>query len=197
MIGKAVGRYKILEKLGEGGMGEVFLAEDTELHRNVALKFMSEELSSDPDFIARFKREARAAAGLNHPNIVTVHEVGEFEGRPFIAMSYIDGEPLASVIARGVDAGRASEIVAQICDGLQSAHAAGIIHRDIKPDNIYIDNEGRVKILDFGLAKLKGVSQHSGDQSTLGLRSRMNSLLRASPPSTSPVPSRIPAQFGS
>jgi len=168
MIGKAIGRYRILEKLGEGGMGEVYLAEDTELHRNVALKFMSEELSSDPDFIARFKREARAAAGLNHPNIVTVHEVGEHEGRPFIAMSYIDGEPLGDVIAAGLEPRRATEIVAQICDGLQSAHAAGIVHRDIKPDNIYIDKEGRVKILDFGLAKLKGVSKNSGDQSTLG-----------------------------
>ncbi|MEJ2719986.1 MAG: serine/threonine-protein kinase, partial [bacterium] len=155
MIGQTVRQYKIQSKLGEGGMGEVYLAEDTALKRRVALKFLPAQFASDPESLARFKREAQTAAGLNHPNIVTVYEVGEYEGRPFIAMAYIEGESLSDIISRGeMTVERAIDIAVQVCDGLGNAHKAGIVHRDIKPANVLVDKEGRVKILDFGLAKL-------------------------------------------
>jgi predicted Ser/Thr protein kinase len=169
MIGSTIRQYKIVEKLGEGGMGEVYLAEDAELKRKVALKFLPEQYASDPEALARFKREAQTAAGLHHPNIVTVYEVGQHQGRPYIAMAYVEGEPLTDIITRKeftVD--RAIDIASQICDGLNNAHGAGIVHRDIKPDNILVDKDGRVKILDFGLAKLGGVSRITGELSTMG-----------------------------
>ncbi len=169
MIGKTILHYRIVEKLGEGGMGQVFLAEDTKLNRKVALKFMSDEYASDPDFIARFEREARSAAALNHPNIVTIHEVGQYENRPYISMSYVNGETLSDIIEQGeLTVDRALEIALQINEGLGHAHGADIVHRDIKPDNIIIDRDGRVHILDFGLAKLRGASKQSGAHSTLG-----------------------------
>jgi serine/threonine protein kinase/tetratricopeptide (TPR) repeat protein len=169
MIGETVSKYRILSKLGEGGMGEVYLAEDTELERKVALKFLPDELASNAEALARFKREAQTAAGLNHPNIVTVHEVGQHNGRPFIAMAYVDGEPLSEIIGRGgLSVDRVIEITLQILDGLASAHRAGIVHRDIKPGNIFIDREGRVKILDFGLAKPGGAGRLTGPLSTMG-----------------------------
>jgi serine/threonine protein kinase len=169
MIGQTVRQYKITAKLGEGGMGEVFLAEDTDLKRKVALKFLPEQFASDPETLARFKREAQTAASLNHPNIVTVYEVGEHQGRPYIAMAYIDGVSLSDVIARGdMTVERAIDLAMQICDGLGNAHDAGIVHRDIKPANILVDKAGRVKILDFGLAKLAGVSKVTGKFSTMG-----------------------------
>jgi tetratricopeptide (TPR) repeat protein/predicted Ser/Thr protein kinase len=169
MIGETVSKYRILSKLGEGGMGEVYLAEDTELNRKAALKFLPDEMASNPEALARFKREAQTAAGLNHPNIVTVYEVGQYKGRPFIAMAYVDGEPLADVITRGgLGVDRIIEITQQVLDGLASAHRAGIVHRDIKPGNIFIDREGRVKILDFGLAKPGGAGKLTGELSTMG-----------------------------
>jgi serine/threonine protein kinase len=169
MIGETVSKYRILSKLGEGGMGEVYLAEDRELNRKAALKFLPDELAANPDALARFKREAQTAAGLNHPNIVTVYEVGQHKGRPFIAMAYVDGEPLADVITRGgLGVDRIIDIAEQILDGLASAHRAGIVHRDIKPGNIFIDREGRVKILDFGLAKPGGAGKLTGELSTMG-----------------------------
>ncbi|MFQ5512407.1 MAG: protein kinase [Candidatus Krumholzibacteriia bacterium] len=169
MIGKTVLHYNILEKLGEGGMGEVYLAEDTTLKRKVALKFMNDEYASDPEFIARFEREARSAAALNHPNIVTIHEVGQYEDRPYISMSYVDGETLGEIIERGeLSVDRALEIAAQISEGLGHAHASDLIHRDIKPDNVIIGTDGRANILDFGLARLRGASKQSGAHSTLG-----------------------------
>ncbi len=170
MIGQTIARYKVLEKLGEGGMGEVFLADDTELNRKVALKFLSRETCSDKQAKARFKREAQAAAALNHPNIITVYEVGEHDGRPYIAMAYVDGEPLSEVIARGdLSLKKTLDIVGQIAGGLEKAHEAGVVHRDIKPDNVLIDRDGRAKILDFGLAKLGTVSQvtHSSTMGTI------------------------------
>jgi serine/threonine protein kinase/predicted Zn-dependent protease len=169
MIGEVVSKYRILDKLGEGGMGEVYLAEDTELNRKAALKFLPDELASNAEALARFKREAQTAAGLNHPNIVTVYEVGQHKGRPYIAMAYVDGEPLSDLIAqRRLTVERAIDIALQILDGLGNAHGAGIVHRDIKPGNIFIDREGRVKILDFGLAKPGGASKLTGELSTMG-----------------------------
>jgi serine/threonine protein kinase len=137
MTGKLISHYTILEKLGEGGMGEVYLAEDTELDRKVALKFLPPHYTSDAEFNKRFRRETKAAAALNHPNIITVYEIGEFEGRAFIAMEYVEGQSLREKVSSGqfsVDS--AVDIATQICDGLNAAHQAGIIHRDIKPENI-------------------------------------------------------------
>jgi serine/threonine protein kinase/lipopolysaccharide biosynthesis regulator YciM len=169
MIGKTIHQYRILEKLGEGGMGEVFLADDTELNRKVALKFLSEDYASDGEVLARFKREAQMAAALNHPNIITVYEVGQYEGRPYIAMAYIEGPSLGELIAgKKLSTNGALDIAHQIGDGLSSAHHAGVVHRDIKPDNVMLEHSGRVKILDFGLAKLGGGSKLTGAVSTFG-----------------------------
>ena len=160
MIGKTISHYKILERLGGGGMGEVYLTEDTELERKVAIKFLPQHLTKDQENVQRFKREAKAAAALNHPNIVTIYEVSESEGQTFIAMEYVDGDSLRTKIASGIsDIDEVLGITNQICEGLSEAHKADIVHRDIKPENILIDSRGRVKILDFGLAKLKGVSK--------------------------------------
>jgi tetratricopeptide (TPR) repeat protein/predicted Ser/Thr protein kinase len=162
MTGQTVCHYKILEKIGSGGMGEVYLAEDTKLHRPVALKFLPRHLTEDKDARQRFEREAQAAAALNHPNIVTIHEIGEHEGQVFIAMEYVEGQTLKELI--DVGARRAvplplPDIIAiatQIASGLAAAHEKGIVHRDIKPANIFITKNNVVKILDFGLAKLAG-----------------------------------------
>ena len=169
MIGKTVSHYKILEKLGEGGMGEVYLAEDTKLERKVAIKFLPEHLTRDKENVERFKREAKAAAALNHPNIVTIYEIAEEDNQTFIVMEYIDGESLRTKINKGIsEFDEVLDILSQICEGVSEAHKADIVHRDIKPENILIDNRGRVKILDFGLAKLKGISKLTKDSSTLG-----------------------------
>jgi serine/threonine protein kinase/Flp pilus assembly protein TadD len=169
MIGKTFSHYEILRKLGEGGMGEVFLAMDTELNRKVALKFLPSRYARDEEFRARFKREARAAAALSHPNIVTIHEVSEFEDRPYIAMEYVDGPSLKELIAGGdLRIDKALEIAAQICEGLSAAHKAGVLHRDIKPQNVLIGADGRVRILDFGLARLRSDDMLTDTGSTLG-----------------------------
>ena len=161
MIGKTISHYKILEKLGEGGMGEVFLAEDTRLERKVALKFLPLKMTSDREARKRFKREARAAAALNHPNIVTIYEINEFEGQVYIAMEHIEGKTLMDMKVVPIEG--AIDIAKQICEGLEQAHHAGIIHRDIKLQNVILDKNNRVKILDFGLAKLKGASAITGE----------------------------------
>ncbi|MEN8221825.1 MAG: protein kinase [Acidobacteriota bacterium] len=156
MIGKTILHYKILEKIGEGGMGEVYLAEDTKLERKVALKFLPEGFARDNDAKERFEREAKAAAALNHPNIVTIHEINEYEDQTYIAMEYVEGKTLKEMVVGGrLQRASIIDYTIQICDGLKCAHDAGIVHRDIKPQNIMIDKEGRVKILDFGLAKLR------------------------------------------
>ncbi len=147
MIGKNFSHYKILEKLGEGGMGEVYLAEDTELERKVALKFLPSQFTADPNDLKRFKREAKAAAALNHPNIVTIHDVASHENRPFIVMAYVEGNLLTDVIAAGgLRLGRVLDIAIALCEGLGAAHAADVVHRDVKPGNILVDRGGSPKI---------------------------------------------------
>ena len=156
VVGARFGRYELLSRIGSGGMGEVFRARDLDLHRDVAIKFLPAPFAADADRLARFSQEARAASALNHPNIVTIHEVGQAFGQPYIVMERVDGLTLHELIARGrLDAKRTIDLAAQIAEGLAKAHAAGIIHRDLKPENVMVTGDGFAKILDFGLAKLR------------------------------------------
>jgi len=178
VIGKTISHYKILEELGRGGMGEVYLAEDTELDRKVALKFLPPQYTEDPEINARFKREAKAAAALNHPNIITIHEIGEHQGKAFIVMEYVKGQSLKNLVGAYGDTpqpmNKIIDIAGQICEGLSEAHQAGIVHRDIKPENILIDANGRVKIADFGLAKAQGRTKLTEEGSTMGTLNYMS-----------------------
>ena len=167
--GTTISHYKIIEKIGAGGMGEVYLAEDTELNRNVALKFLPLHLCRDEDCRARFKREAQATAKLNHPNIVTIHEVSEYQGRPYFAMEHIEGRALGDVIKKNeLSVSEIVELAIGISEGLSKAHQSGIIHRDIKPSNIVLDADDRPKLLDFGLAAIRGSERLTISGSTLG-----------------------------
>jgi TolB-like protein/predicted Ser/Thr protein kinase len=169
VIGKTIAHYRILEKLGQGGMGVVYEAEDTKLGRIVALKFLPSELTRDADAKARFIREARAAAALNHPNICTIHEIGEHDGQAFIAMELVEGQSLKERIERGpLPMDDAVSIAIQVGEGLGEAHEKGIVHRDIKPGNIVLTAKGQAKILDFGLARLGGDTRLTKTDTTLG-----------------------------
>ena len=147
--------YRIVSKIGEGGMGEVYLAQDTKLDRRVAIKFLNQEFSKDEDKLNRFVREARAASALNHPNILTVYEIGEVDGQNYIATELIDGTTLREPLRKEpLPLNTILKIGVQVAEALSAAHQAGIIHRDIKPENIMIRRDGYAKVLDFGLAKL-------------------------------------------
>lgn len=179
LVNKKIGHYKVLQLLGKGGMGEVYLAEDTKLERKVALKILPQEFAADEVRMSRFVREAKSASALNHPNIITIYEIGEADGTHFIATEFINGKTLNEYIkSNSLNFKSALEIAVQIASALDEAHSAGIIHRDIKPDNVMIRDNGLVKLLDFGIAKLSVIRKNA--ESKKHLKEKVNSPLHSS-----------------
>lgn len=168
MIGKTIAHYKITAKLGSGGMGDVYRANDTKLGRDVALKVLPEKLAADPERRKRFEREARAVAALRHPNIVTIFSVEEADGHPFITMELVEGETLSATIARGgMTLGRFFEIAIPLAEAVSSAHSQNVTHRDLKPANVMLEPTGVLKVLDFGLAKLLAPDEDADGAKTM------------------------------
>ncbi|HEX3069069.1 MAG TPA: serine/threonine-protein kinase, partial [Thermoanaerobaculia bacterium] len=164
-IGTKLGGYEVVSRIGAGGMGEVWRAKDAKIGRDAAIKVLPASLVTDPDRLLRFEQEARAAGTLNHPNLVTIYELGTHDGAPFIAMELLEGETLRDKLDRGpIPARKSIEYAVQIANGLAAAHEKGIVHRDLKPENIFATPDGRIKILDFGLAKLMAPADVQDDQ---------------------------------